>query len=292
MKKMTFLICFLAIAICGLQSVNAAEPAVSAPTPVNYTTEDPEDIDVLGFFGHYGVSAALSTPNWTQTPTWDYAETGDGGEVILISGLGTGIWLPVQFASPREIKKYQYLHIDIFCNEATDFRVGFHCNYHNAAPANFEEYLPLIKAADMTPGEWYSIEFSLAEFLARPEWGPNGNANLIRFGQNGENLEPAVYSNEIYVANMFVFNGTPTCLKEESGIHGAAVENAKIFVDRNAQLQSNQALECVTVYNVAGQQAAAFQANDNMNLSELPAGIYLVRALSADGKTLSQKIVK
>jgi hypothetical protein len=194
--------------------------------------------------------------------------------------------LPIQFASVREIKKYAYVHIDIFCNEASDFRVGFHSNY----PVDVEEYFPLIKASDMTPGQWYSIEYSLAEFLARPTWS-NANANLIRFGQNLDGLEPGVFSNEIYVTNMFVFNGAPTCLYS-AGINNIAAEDVKIYVDKNAELQCNQSFENITVYNVAGQKAASFQPGDNLNLSGLAAGIYLVKARLADGKTVSQKLIR
>jgi hypothetical protein len=283
MKKITLFLCLLMTPV-GFQSADAAVPPVNAPEPVDYLTEDPEDLDVLSFFGEkYGESTSLSTPNWGQTCTWDYAETGDGHEVIVLNNL---TWQPIQFQSPREIKKYSYVHIDVFCNEETSFRVGFHSNH----PVNAEEYFPTIQVGDMTPGQWYSIEYPLSEFLARPTWS-NANANLLRFG----NEDGVTYSNEIYIANMFAFNGTPTCLANESGIFQVDGGNSfRVYpLDDEFIIQTNNAVWEISIYNIAGQKAGSFlKVKDKINVSGLASGIYIVSVRFDNGTVATQKVVK
>ena len=285
---------FIAMLLCSFSFAKAAVPP-TAPPDLTYDAED-----VLSFFiEKYGEFTELSTPNWGQKSTWDYTATGDDEGLILISNLE---WLPIQNKASAETKKYEYCHIDIFCNEATDFRLGFHSNY----PVNSNEvYFPAIKSTSMVAGKWYSIDYPIGDlkYDAKDEettsWTvSNGfaNANLIRFGNAADKY---TYSKEIYITNLILFNGEPTCL---GGVvrGGSSIGNDVDDLAFNAYVANNElnysakeTISSIDLYNVSGQKVKSVNVDaSTSDISNLASGVYIVAAKFANGEKANLRIVK
>ena len=301
--------------VCGAAVVNAAEPTYAPPVPT-YPTEDVAPI----FCETYGEPTELSTPNWGAVSQWTYSGTADGSMgVLLLSGMDqegpieaddpTGTvyeWVAIQLNPLIETKLYTYFHVDVYCNEETDFRIGLHSNH----PQDIELYFPNIERGTMEPGKWYSIDYPIADLkyaqadnaVQEGMWLDGEkfrNANLLRIG-NGPDLFD--YSGEIYIANIYLFNGEPTCLggkiiePEESGVDMVEQNNFRAFVS-NEELtcSANNAIETLNVYSVTGQlvkSVAAGQQSLNLNVADLTDGLYVVAAELANGQKATLRIVK
>jgi hypothetical protein len=269
--------------------------------------------DVLSFIGDTymdkNVELILSPlPNWGQTATWDYVGTADPERsCVIIRGLGGGgdpekKWIPIQINSPYEIKNYQYVHVDVYCNEPTSFRIGFHTNH----PSDVEIYFPTIQAEDMTPGKWYSIEYPLSDLFGgtlisakgekwpTAENGSPANANLLRFG----NELDATYSDEIYIDNVFVFNGNPKFLGGSSSfLKKVTTDDFTLYptlVSSAFTWNSQKEIQKLTVYNITGQAVKSVEspAENTIDIAALSAGTYIVSVQFADGTTTDKRIVK
>jgi hypothetical protein len=199
-----------AAALCAsISFANAQVPPV-APPDLPHAPEN-----VLSFFSEqYGMTfeTTMTSPNWGQSATWDYTASADEKLAIAINNLGDKGWLPITLGGTADLRNYYYVHIDVFCNEATNFRIGFQRHY----PDNLEHYFPMIKKDSMKAGKWYSIDYSLDEFFESGYGtGPQCVTHYLRFGgesQLGDYVP--TWSNEIYIAN-FVLLGegcTPTAL--------------------------------------------------------------------------------
>lgn len=287
-----------ALLLCGFLLVNATVPP-TAPPDLEYDKED-----VLSFFSEkYGEDRTLSTPKWGQTATWDYTATGDDeAGLIVIRNLE---WLPIQNDPLVETKQYEYFHIDIFCNETTDFRIGFHSNY----PINGNEvYFPAVTADQMVPGKWYSIEYPISDlkYDANDEetstWilsnGSYANANLIRVG-NG--TDKYTYSDEIYVTNLVLFNGTPTCIggivRDESGIRSPKEDYGfrAFSVDNTLHIFAQEIINKIDIYDVTGKHVKSLTLNapsSKLKISDLSSGIYIISANLINGQTVNSRILK
>jgi hypothetical protein len=269
------------LAIClffGLQFANAQVPAVDAPTP------DYPAADVLSFFSdEYGSYTTFNNLAWGQTCSYRFVEVGTGSSAMLLEDL---VWLPIGLQSPGDIKSYQYLHIDVFCNEETSFRVGFNTYY----PANIELYFE--PSITVPAGKWYSIDYPIEDF--RNNGFGISAANVIRFG----NEEGIIYSNEIYVANMFVFNGEPKYIGGGLNITEASESEFKVYpsvVSEDLTIESASIINKVTITNMAGQAIASYVVDapsDVLNLNKLNAGVYLVSASLGSGETVTKRIIK
>ncbi|MDR1120783.1 MAG: T9SS type A sorting domain-containing protein [Dysgonamonadaceae bacterium] len=282
----------------AFQFANAQNPTVKAPT-----TPYPA-ADVLSFIeGTYPEWATLSNSNWGETATWDYTSAGTGDDVnscLVINGLsGSGDpnkrWLAIRFNGNGPIKNYQYVHVDVYCNEPTSFRIGF----NSWAPdPGAEEYFPTIQPTDMTPGKWYSIEYPLGEFMDRPTWGAGRDAHLLRFGNVPSDEPDIAYSDEIYVANFFVFNGQPLHLDGtvSSSLKEVTVDDFTIYptlVSDAFNWKSSKEIREISVYNVTGQlQKRVENVKDAVDVSGLSAGTYVVSVRFADGTSGGRRIVK
>jgi hypothetical protein len=292
MKKMIYQMLCLSV-LFGFQSLYAdTPPTVAAPVPP-YPRGD-----VHSFIGEtYGEDRLLST-QWDPPTSYDYASAGDDGSCFLIRGLGAPgenqRWLPLKLtrttpegADLVRLKDYQYVHIDVYCNEPTYFKFGFHTHY----PYDCEQYFPTIQPDDMTPGQWYSIEYPLADFLNTPKWSM-GDAALLRF-RNDDEVYPA--SNEIYIDNFFVFVGTPhflpSSLEKVQGGNGLKIYPS--IVSESFTVETQTAIQKISIYNVTGQVVKELTTlSGSINISDLSAGTYIVSVLSADGSRVSKRIIK
>lgn len=274
----------MAAVVCGSTMVSAQVPPV-APPDLDYPAED-----VLSFFSEkYGEAYPdMSAPVWGQTATYDYTATADGlAGILVLRDLG---WLPIALGGNAEIKSYEYVHVDVFCNEETMFQIGFHRHY----PDTKEQYFPLIEKGVMEAGKWYSIDYPIADFLV--DWGPNA-AHYLRFGGEGEGL---VYSDEIYVTNFICFNGEPTCLggvvRETTALDNVYASDVKTYINgQNLYCKASEIIKSVRVYNVAGQEVKSVSANQPfvaLDVADLADGMYVVSLDFANGQKSSSKVMK
>lgn len=274
----------MAAVVCGSTVVSAQVPPV-APPDLDYPAED-----VLSFFSEkYGEAYPdMSAPVWGQTATYDYTATADGlAGILVLRDLG---WLPIALGGNAEIKSYEYVHVDVFCNEETMFQIGFHRHY----PDTKEQYFPLIEKGVMEAGKWYSIDYPIADFLV--DWGPNA-AHYLRFGGEGEGL---VYSDEIYVTNFICFNGEPTCLdgvvRETTALDNVFASDVKTYINgQNLYCKASEIIKSVRVYNVAGQEVKSVSANQPfvaLDVADLADGMYVVSLDFANGQKSSSKVMK
>ena len=285
------------VLLFGFSVAQAQVPPI-APPDLEY-----DAANVLSYFSEkYGEFAELSTPNWGQTSAWDYTATGDElAGLIVIHNLQ---WLPIQNATSAETKKYQYFHVDVFCNEPTDLRVGFHSNW----PVNSNEcYFPGIKAANMVPGKWYSIDYPISDLKydskdsLTSSWTVEGgyaNANLLRFG-NATDIY--TYSNEIYVTNLIFFNGEPTCLGgvirgDESGISNINDYSFNVFMSNNElNCSATEIISKITIYDVAGHAKRIIEGENlavSSDVSSYAPGVYIVSAEFKNGETITKRFLK
>ena len=299
--------------VCGAAVVNAQElqrPSYAPPVP-EYPAED-----VLSIFCDAYGELTMETPNWGAVSTWEYDATADESMgVLLLKGMdeerpadvtATNYeWIAIQLTPKPELKHYTYFHVDVYCNEETDFRIGFHTMYNPATTGQTEAYFPAIESESMEPGKWYSIDFPIADLKYTNEdnqptleWA-GANGELLRLG-NGPDLFD--YSGEIYITNLFLFNGEPTCLggkiiePEESGVDMVEQNNFRAFVS-NEELtcSANETIETLSVYSVTGQlvkSVAAGQQSLNLNVADLTDGLYVVAAELANGQKATLRIVK
>lgn len=299
MKTITRLNVITLLLLCIVSSANAQLPP-TAPPDLTYDAED-----VLSFFSEkYGEARELSSPNWGQASTWDYTATGDDEAGLLV--IKNLAWLPIQLKSLVATKQYEYFHIDVFCNEATDFRVGFHSNY----PVNGNEvYFTAMESEKMVAGKWYSIDYPISDlkFNANDEetttWmlpsGSYADANLLRFGNATDKY---TYSTEIYMTNLILFNGTPTCVGgvvRDGGTGLSSTKNDSEFkayvVNNELVYSAKETIKTINIYNISGQNVKSSKVNalaSKSDVCDLASGVYVVSAELVSGYKVNIRVIK
>lgn len=304
----------VAALVCSAAVVNAGQPTYAPPVP-DYPAEDVTPI----FCDVYGEAYELSDPKWGAVSRWDYSSTADGSTgALAFYGMdkkgpteegdpeGTYYeWSAIQFAPNVDTKSYTYLHVDVYCDEETDFRIGFQTFYVPSTGAQLECYFPAIERESMEPGKWYSIDIPLTELkYTQAENEPTLNwegaaAALLRIGNGPELFD---YAGEIYATNIYLFNGDPKCLggkiiEPETGI--SIVNNNygfKAFATENTlSCRADESIKAIQVYNVTGQvvkSVATESATASIDIADLTSGIYVVAAEFANGQKSSLKIKK
>lgn len=286
MKTITQL-SFIVMLLCGFSFAKAQVPP-TAPPDLAYPADD-----VLSFFSEkYGEAFPnMASAPWGQTSTWDYTATGDDEGLIVLKNLE---WLPIALAGNADIKQYSYVHVDVFCNTETLFRIGFHRHY----PDTREQYFPMIEATSMVPGKWYSIDYPIADFLVSWE---NYAAHYLRFGGNMEG-ETYKYADEIYITNFLLFNGEPTCLggvvrNDNSSISSVSDDlEFNLFVaDNKLNYSAKESIKSINIYSVSGQIVKTISVNalaSDSDISNLASGVYIVSAEFKNGKKANLSIIK
>ena len=170
-------------------------PTVEAPKP-EYAAADVKSL----YSNEYTPITTLSVLPWGQTSILNYVKVGSGEAMQLINLQ----WLPIGLFDNTNVSTMQYLHIDVYCKEVSPFRLGF-VTWGVAGNPNTEVYTPYMT---LVPGQWYSIDYPMTYFKDRDISGQILGA--LRFGDD----DGTVYSKEIYVDNIYFFNGTPKNLYE------------------------------------------------------------------------------
>ncbi|KAA6301636.1 MAG: hypothetical protein EZS26_002242 [Candidatus Ordinivivax streblomastigis] len=278
MKKIIPILC-LAIACYGFQSVSAQSPTVAAPVP----TYDAVENNVKSWYSSAGGYNQIVwfVPVWGgEQVTPDYAEAGQEGECMSLTGLG---YVALQHSVVNLLDNIDYFHVDLYANEATDFRIGLQ------TWASGENYFPVISYT--TPGVWQSYDFPKQSIVEAGLIDPKETVVLRIAGNDGgaPGAADLVYANEIYLDNIIAYKGEP-----KSGI--AAVENSSLQVYvANEQLfvHSDNAISNVAIYNLAGQKVLSTGAvKDGIPVANLAKGIYVVSVKLANGTNVVKKIVK
>lgn len=313
--KMSLIAALACSAAAVVNAQDAALPTYDPPVPT-YPAEDVSPI----FCETYGTSVELVdlTKEWGGVSQWAYAGTVSGNTGVLqLIGMdqegpvdaddpeGTMYeWLAMTINPGPATKDYTYLHVDVWCEEETDFRIGLHTYYVPSTGSALECYFPAIESESMEPGKWYSIDFPLTELkYTQAENQPTASwegaqASVLRFG-NGPDLFD--YAHIIYAANIYLFNGEPACLggkiiEPETGVDMVEQNNFRAFVS-NEELtcSANETIEALNVYSVTGQlvkSVAAGQQSLHLNVADLTDGLYVVAAQLANGQKATLRVVK
>ena len=213
MKTFTKMSLIAALA-CSAAVVNAQDdalPTYDPPVPT-YPTEDVAAIYAPDKYGE----VEMTDPGWGSKARFAYAGTASGNTGVLqIVGMDEEQpaddtntlyeWVAMNLNPSVTTKDYTYLHVDVYCNEATDFRIGFQTWYVPSTGAQLECYFPAIESESMEPGKWYSIDIPLTELkYTQADNQPTLNwegaaAAMLRIG-NGPDLFD--YAHVIYAANI------------------------------------------------------------------------------------------
>lgn len=291
--------CLSIVLLCAsVLPANAQVPPV-APPDLPHAAEN-----VVSFFSDkYDVAYPGMVQTWGGPASWDYTGTGDEqSSVLVLNNLG---YLAIELKTEAgggvnvPLRNYFYVHIDVFCNEETEFRAGFHS--HNTGGT--EKYFPMIEKGTMTPGKWYSIDYDLDWFFTDGGWTYTWDAQYLRFGGDaGLGDYTPDYSSEIYVTN-FVLLGegcTPTALGgkviEGTGITLPAKESGfNAWVSgKTLYVSAKEAIGETGIFNLAGQQVKNIPASgltSKTDVSGLAPGVYIVQATLGNGQKVSAKII-
>jgi len=279
MKKIYRKSILLVLLLTGVQ-LFAQLPTVGAPKP------DYSSGNVMSLYSdEYTPVSALSVLTWGQKATLSYVTVGDG-QAMKLTNLQ---WMPIGLTTAKDYSLLQYLHIDVYSNTASPFRLGL-VIWGMAGNPPTEVYTPYF---NLTPGQWFSIDYPLSYFKDRDI--DCRTLGAIRFGDD----DGTVYSNEIYVDNIYFFEGTPKNPFIASGVKGIKSESSfKIYptvVTDKIIFESKEALKKVNVTNASGQIVRTFEISgmkQELNFTNLNPGLYFVSTQNTEGITKSERIIK
>ena len=274
MKTITTLFAVTAL-LFTTQFANAQEPAEAAPKPTypaagvipfycnSYDNNKP--FDLLTKWG-------LSKNNFVDV------EIGDDAALHMINLE----WSAFECTGNNvNVNDYDYLHVDLYPDEACPFVVGIQ-NYWPGEQVYSADF-------QLKANQWNAIDIPLADL----NWtvGYNHVINVIRLGDRDTHTHK--YAPNIYMSNLFVY-------KESSpnAIGKAQVETSfNVFptaVVDNVNFSSEESINTVKVYGVSGQLVGDYEMNgqNQLNLSVLQSGSYIVSAQLGNGEVVSKRIVK
>lgn len=282
MKKITNLIAVTALLCCS-QFANAQEPTVAAPTPGYPET------DVIAF---YGKTYAPAAENKLQLRTnWGLKEENFVDDYINKDAVLHMInleWSAFSIDGNANVTDYDYLHFDFWVDQDCKFVISVTWNF----PEMGDSYSDIF---DLKANEWNSMDFPIKSF----DW-PVENKNYVingfRLGsRDGEYEELSKqYAPNIYVSNIFAYKGEPGVTGINSAKANAETNVYPTTVTDYITINSKDMVESVNIYNVSGLLTGSYNmAGENqINLSALQAGSYIVSIKLANGETVSKHIIK
>ncbi|MDL2221235.1 T9SS type A sorting domain-containing protein [Parabacteroides sp. OttesenSCG-928-N08] len=266
----------------NLYQAPSGPPTTAAPIPT-YSVEENFVRSLYNSSGTYE-DAEWFIPAWGQEASLDYAEAGPEGECMVIRDLG---WLPMQISKPFNLRDdVKYVHFDFYANEETDIRFGFQ------TWADGEVYFPAIKYT--TPGQWQSIDFPI-ELLINAGLGQPKEAIVLRIGGDNDGY---TYASEIYIDNIFAFDGEPENLYTSNEMV-ADIEPVDVNIfptlvsdDFTCTVGSGESIRAIQVYGLSGQRVKSIQNDNTVNISSASPGMYLVVVQLSNGSIVTKKIIK
>jgi len=260
---------------------------LSAQVPTNEATKpDYLAANVMSLYSdEYTTGVTFQVLGWGQAATLAYVGVGTG-EAMEITNLQ---WIPLQINPKQNVHTMSYVHIDVFSNEVTPFRFGF-VQYGIDGNPLTEIYTPHVI---LEAGKWNSFDYPVSYFTDRDlsMWG----LNVLRFGDD----DGTVYSKKIYVDNIYFFNGIAKNPYVASGVNSIKSEKAlnlyPTTVTDKMTIESVENIKEVRIYNATGQMVRTFEINgfkNELNLSNLNPGCYIISSDFSTGETISKRIIK
>ncbi|CCY51817.1 MULTISPECIES: T9SS type A sorting domain-containing protein [Bacteroides] len=280
MRKITYFIAALAL-LGSTQFANAQEPTTAAPTPTY------PEADVISFYGKTYEPASdhklILRTNWGLSPDNFVDDYINKDAVLHMINLE---WSSFYTNAGATVTDYDYLHFDFWPDQDCQFVVGVTWNY----PAMADAYSEIF---DLKANQWNSIDLPIENFDWTAE-NKNYVINGLRLGSRDGIYEPLSkqYAPNIYVSNIFAYKGSPTGIKSDKANNGLNIYPTA--VTDYITIDSEEAVQSANLYAISGQLAGSYNmAGENqINLSALQSGSYIISVKLVSGKTVSKHIIK
>lgn len=146
--------------------------------------------------------------------------------------------------------------------------------------------------AEWEPNTWVTVKIEVNEEEIKYYVEEELMYTLDNFSQSdiyGMNILHNNYGNDAYYDNIRITSST-------LGIEEQEFENIKLYPNPTSdfiilQLQGNQNLKEVTIYNIIGKEVST-QKNNKVDLRFLPSGTYILKVSLADGQSFMRKVIK
>lgn len=143
------------------------------------------------------------------------------------------------------------------------------------------------------PNEWVNIKIEVTEESINYYVNDNLEKSIANFSQLnifGINILHNNYGGDAYYDNIVIST-------ENVGLEDMETSDISIYPNPTKGMVTISAvtpqdIKSVEVYNSIGQKVIEQNNIDNINLSELSAGTYLIKITTSDNKTISRKVVK
>lgn len=135
---------------------------------------------------------------WGETDAVSDDEAGDYAALRVTRGGGD--FTPWQFSKAQNWSDYQYLHMDVWANEDSQFYLSFRnwsAGVHSASDV-----------VQLKAGQWYSLDFDLSTFAWSEKNGLQERiVNVLVLGGEGEGIwASAKKASRVYVTNILCHN--------------------------------------------------------------------------------------
>lgn len=146
---------------------------------------------------------------------------------------------------------------------------------------------------DLKANQWNSIDLPIENFDWTTE-NKNYVINGLRLGSRDGIYEPLSkqYAPNIYVSNIFAYKGSSTGIKSAKTNDGLNIYPTA--VTDYITIDSEEAVQSANLYAISGQLAGSYNmAGENqISLSALQSGSYIISVKLVSGKTVSKHIIK
>lgn len=158
---------------------------------------------------------------------------------------------------------------------------------------NDENYGFQYATATWTPNQWVNVKIEVKSTEIKYYINNVLQATIANYTQlniHGFNMLHNNYGHNAYYDNFVITSG---------GLNVKPFENSSVAVYPNPaseviSLKTAQNIEVnsIEIYNLAGQKVITANQPENIQVSQLSAGTYLLKAKTADGQSVTKKIIK
>ena len=158
---------------------------------------------------------------------------------------------------------------------------------------NDENYGFQYATATWTPNQWVNVKIEVKATEIKYYVNNVLQATIANYTQSsihGFNMLHNNYGNNAYYDN-FVINSGSLSIKPFENSSVAVYPNpaSDVISLKTAQ---NVEVTAIEIYNLAGQKVITANEPENIEVSQLSAGTYLLKAKTSDGQSVTKKIVK
>lgn len=173
-----------------------------------------------------------------------------------------------------------HFHVDVWTPDMTTFRVKLVDFGANAAWSGGDD---VEHELSFTPelSKWVSLDIALSDFTALTT--KEHIAQLIFSGAP---------TGTVYIDNVYFYNSSTTSVDQLSAGNISVYPNP---VSEVLNIRSEKSLKSVVITNLVGQTVKSVQPYSNetaISINELATGNYMVQFTTADGRIMTQKILK